>query len=83
MRNDKINYIQVENKIYRVTELSFYYMSLTAEETGLSIEDVPEDELFDVMIFKDMKITLMNSKGQASIIELAEWKQSSALAKNE
>ena len=82
MRNDKINYIQVENKIYRVTELSFYYMSLTAEETGLSIEDVPEEELFDVMIFKDMKITLMNRKGEATIIDLAEWKQL-ALAKNE
>ena len=75
MSNDKITYIQVENKIYRVTQLSFYYMTVAAEETDLSVDDVPEDEVFDVMIFKDMKVTLTNEKGQAEIISLKDWKR--------
>lgn len=45
-------------------------MKIAAVETDLSADDVPADELFDLMLFKDYEVKLVNNGGQAKIIDL-------------
>lgn len=50
-------------------------MTIEAHETDLSIADIPEDELWDILEFKDYRLKLINSKrGQAEIVDFEEWK---------
>lgn len=56
------------NKIYRVTHISFFTMELAAEETTLSAATVPEDEVFDVMNYPGLKVTLIDMDGQTEEI---------------
>lgn len=71
----KIKYLQVLDKIYQVTSISFFYMKIEAVETALTADDVPADELFDLMLFKDHEVKLVNNGGQAKIIDLQAWKE--------
>ena len=50
-------------------------MTLEAEQTGLTINDVPESEVWDISEFKNYKVKLMNVGGKAEIIDFAEWKE--------
>lgn len=70
----KIKYLQVLDKVYQVTSISFYYMKIEAKETELSATDVPADELFDWLLFKDYGVKLVNNGGQAKIIDFTDWK---------
>ena len=47
-------------------------MELAAEETILSATTVPEDEVFDVMDYPGLKVTLIGMDGQAEEIDLKE-----------
>lgn len=67
----KIKYINLSNKIYRVIHISFFTMELVAEETILSAT-VPEDEVFDVMDYPGLKVTLIGLDGQSKEIDLKE-----------
>ena len=40
----KMKYISVGNKLYEIIKISFYYMSVEAVETDLTVNDVPENE---------------------------------------
>ena len=59
----RIKYIRVLDKLYEVETISFYYFTVTAKETDLTISDVPIEEIFDITDFKDFKITLRNWHG--------------------
>lgn len=72
MSTSKIKYINLSNKIYRVTHISFFTMELVAEETTLSAAIVPEDEVFDVMDYPGLKVTLIGLDGQSEEIDLKE-----------
>ena len=63
MSTSKIKYINLSNKIYRVTHISFFTMELVAEETTLSAAIVPEDDVFDVMDYPGLKVTLIGLDG--------------------
>lgn len=67
-----IKYINLLNKIYRVIHISFFTMELVAEETMLSAATVPEDEVFDVMDYPGLKVTLIDMDGQSEAIDLKE-----------
>ena len=60
------------NKIYRVTHISFFTMELVAEETTLTAAIVPEDEVFDVLDYNNLKVTLVDLDGRAEAIDLKE-----------
>lgn len=77
--NTKIKYLQVQDKIYKVTALHLFYLSIEAEETGLSAGEVPPGELFDISDFRDYRIHLVNSKGKEDIIDMGKWKDGKAL----
>lgn len=68
----KIKYINLSDKIYRVIHISFFTMELAAEETILSAATVPEDEVFDVMDYPGLKVTLIDMDGQSEEIDLKE-----------
>ncbi|MEI3595382.1 MAG: hypothetical protein V8Q58_07760 [Anaerobutyricum hallii] len=68
----KIKYINLLDKMYRVTHISFFTMELVAEETALTAATVPEDEVFDVMNYPGLKVTLIELDGQSEEIDLKE-----------
>ena len=72
-----MKYISVDttSKIYEITKISFFYMNVEAVETDLTINDVPESEVWDISEFKNYKVKLINSGGNAEIIDFKDWKE--------
>lgn len=66
----KIKYINLSDKVCHITHISFLAMELVAEETTLSAATVPENEVFDVMNYINLNVTLVDLNGQAEIMEL-------------
>lgn len=52
-------------------------MTIEAHETDLSIADIPEDELWDILEFKDYRLKLINKRELAEIVDFEEWKNQS------
>lgn len=50
-------------------------MTVEAIEMNLAVNDVPEDEIFDLEFFKNYKIKLVNKSGGAEIVDFEEWKR--------
>lgn len=73
INDTKIKYIKIgdSDKVYEVEKISFYDFSIKAIDTGLKISDVPEEEIFDISLFKDFRVELKN-KGKAKIIKFPE-----------
>ena len=67
----KIQYLLVKNKIYKVTDINFADLTLEAIETTLLVSDVPSEQLFDVMDFKEFRVRLRNRQGK--IVDFAEF----------
>lgn len=67
----KIKYLLVENKIYKVTDINFADLTLEAIITDLLVSDVPSEQLFDLMDFKEFRVKLHN--GQGKIVDFAEF----------
>lgn len=67
----KIQYISVQDKLYQVIDIDFSNLTLEASETTLLVSDVPPEQLFDVMDFKEFKVRLRNGVGK--VIDLAEY----------
>ncbi len=63
----------VSIKVYEVISIQWLHSYLEARETDLSINDVPESELWDISYFEDFRVRLVNRKGEAKIIDMAEW----------
>ncbi len=54
-------------------KISFFYMTVEAVQTDLTINDVPENEVWDISEFRNYKVKLVNNGGQAGIVDMAEW----------
>ena len=70
----EIKYLNIKNKLYQITDISFYHMRIEAVETDISVKDVPEQEVWKLEMFKDYHITLINKGGEAEIIDFEKWK---------
>lgn len=70
----EIKYLNIKNKLYQITDISFYHMRIEAVETDISVKDVPEQEVWKLEMFKDYHITLINNGGEAEIIDFEKWK---------
>lgn len=66
--------MNITGRIYEITTISFYNMTIEAIQTNLTAEDVPEDELWNFSFFEDYKIKLINNGGLAEIVDFKEWK---------
>lgn len=62
------------DKFYEIKDISFSKLTVQAEETDFSIMDIPENEVFDLSELKEFKITLINKRGQAEVIDFVKWK---------
>lgn len=67
--NTKIKYISAQNKLYQVTDINFSDLTLEASETNLLASDVPPEQLFDVMEFREFRVRLRNGTGKVIDIE--------------
>lgn len=56
----KIKYLSVADKIYKVTNIDFCNLTIKATETDLTIDDVPESEVFPIEEFGEFRIRLIN-----------------------
>lgn len=61
-------------KFYEVKDISFSDLTIQAAETNYSVTDIPENEVFDLSELKEFKITLINKRGQAEVIDFVKWK---------
>lgn len=48
-------------------------MIIEASETDLTIDDVPEDEVWDLEEFKNYRVKLVNNGGMGEIVEFSDW----------
>lgn len=71
IKETKIQYLSVENKIYKVTDINFADLTLEASITDLLVSDIPSEQLFDVMDFKEFRVRLRNWQGK--IVDFAEF----------
>ena len=57
----KIQYLSVaETKLYKVTDIDFCNLAIEATQTDLSIDDVPESEVFPVEELGEFRVRLAN-----------------------
>lgn len=56
-----MKYISVANKLYEIIRISFFYMTVEAIQTDLIMDEVSENEVWDIGEFKDYKVKLINS----------------------
>lgn len=68
-----MKYISVANKLYEIIRISFFYMTVEAIQTDLIMDEVSENEVWDIGEFKDYKVKLINNRGQAKIVDFYEW----------
>lgn len=69
----RIQYLSVADKIYKVTDIDFSNLTLSASECDVQICDVPDGELFKVEDFKEFRVKLHNWQG--NVVNLADWKK--------
>lgn len=50
INSTKIKYLKVMDKLYEVRDISFYYQTIRAVETELSLDNAPIEEVFDILI---------------------------------
>lgn len=67
------------DKIYEVTTIYLLHLYLEAKETDLSADDVEESELWDISDLGEFCVRLVNRKGKADIVDMAEWKKEHGL----
>lgn len=71
----KIKYLKVNDKIYEIVKISFFYMEIEAIQTNFTVDDVPEDELWDLDEFRNYKVKLINNGGMGEIVDFEEFKK--------
>lgn len=61
INDTKIQYLSVaDTKIYRVTNIDFRNLAIEAIQADLSIEDVPQNEVFPIEEFGEFRVRLIN-----------------------
>jgi len=50
-------------------------MEIEASETDLTIDDVPECEVWDLEEFKNYKVKLINGSGKAEIVDFEKFRK--------
>lgn len=71
--NTKIKFLSVADKIYQVTDISFFHMTIEAVETDLTAVNVPTDELWNIGEFERYKVRLINNGGMGEIVDFSAW----------
>ena len=75
MPDQRIKYLKVIDKLYKIAEISFRDKTIRATETDLPLGDIPEQEIFDIFDFEEFKITLINNHGLGKVIDFEKFRQ--------
>ncbi|MBQ4523783.1 MAG: hypothetical protein IJA10_12645 [Lachnospiraceae bacterium] len=59
------------DKLYKVADINFSDLTLSASECDMQISDVPTEEIFRLEDFKEFRVTLRNWKG--NVVNFAEF----------
>lgn len=70
-----MKYISVLDKIYEISKISFFHMEVEANETDLTVNEIPENEVWDISEFKDYKVKLINDGSKSEIVDFADYKK--------
>lgn len=81
INDTKMKYMSVLDRLYEITKISFFYMTVEAVQTDLAVNDVPESEIWDIEEFKNYKVKLVNNEGMCEVIDFNEWKENHDLKK--
>lgn len=72
INDTRIKYLLVAgSKLYKVTDIDFWELTIEAIEADLDVGDVPENEVFEIEDFKDFRISLHNWRG--NVVDFEEW----------
>lgn len=71
INDTRIQYLLVGGKLYQVTHIDFFELTIEARESDLSVSDVPEEEVFCLEDFGEFKVTLRNGGGK--VVDFGEW----------
>lgn len=71
INNTRIQYLLAKDKVYKVTNIDFGELVIETRKTDLDINDVPENEIFDIRDFKDFHVILHNWR--RNIVNFREW----------
>lgn len=50
-------------------------MEVEANETDLTVNEIPENEVWDISEFKDYKVKLINDGSKSEIVDFADYKK--------
>lgn len=65
----------MNDRLYEVTKFLFFHMTIEAVQTDLTVDDVCEDEIWDIGEFRNYRLKLTNgSGGKGEIVDFSEWK---------
>lgn len=65
INDTRIKYLSVaDSKIYKVTDINFCNLTIEADETDITITEIPENEVFPIEGFTEFKIKLHNGGGR-------------------
>ena len=59
------------SKLYEVTDIDFWDLTIEARKTDLNVSDVLESDICDITDFKDFHVTLHNVQG--NLVDFEEW----------
>lgn len=65
--------IPKREKIYKVTDIDFCILTIEVSETDISVDDIPENEVFPVGELRELIIRLSNGSVMGRIIDFVEW----------
>lgn len=72
LNNTKIKYLLVaDSKLYKVTDIDFSNLTLSASECDMQISDVPTEEIFRLEDFKEFHVKLHNWHG--NVVNFADF----------
>lgn len=72
INDTRIKYLSVAgSKLYEVTDIDFWDLTIEARECDMDVCDVPEEEVFRLEDFETFKVTLRN-RGR-NIVDFEEW----------
>ena len=73
INDTRIKYLLVaKGRLYEVTDIDFWDLTIEAVEMDWNVSDVPE-EVLNIGRFKDFRIKLVNGSDRGNIIDFEDW----------
>lgn len=62
------------SKLYEITDIDFWDLTIEAVECDLNVSDVPEEDVFRLEDFKEFHVILSNGCNEGvKVVDFGEW----------